>query len=355
MKHKDLCIENKKIEIFDDIFSASERFKLYEFVNTSLYTVDRFGNNAPEHTKFHKTLKSSYNLTDILNFGFFNNQHILNYIKKNNLRVRECYVNLCTASDVYTYHTDTYTADIPTGLYYANLEWHPTWEGETHFSNENMDEILYSSSFIPGRFIAFDGNIPHKSSQPGPLAEFYRFVFTIKFSKKEDLEKNYFNSVKIEDFIYKKDIELDDKEKENLEYLKTKCNGIMHTRTCTLYEHLSNTFYILKHLNQDNDTCFAGMLHSIYGTEYFNPGMFTAESEVIEKIGESANQLIKYFSIQNRDFNIVENSLNLDKKNHLALLYILYANYIEQSYRQAIDRNLICRIRSAIDSLTVSR
>lgn len=353
MKHKEIFIENKKIEIFDDVFTASERFKFYEFVNTSLYTIDRFSANIPEHTKYHKTLKSSYNLIDILNFGFFENKTVLEYIKNNQLRVRECYVNLCTASDIYTYHNDSYTCEIPTGLYYANLNWDPTWEGETHFSNDQMNDILFSSSFIPGRLIIFDGNIPHKSSQPGPLAEFYRFVFTIKFSKKGDLEKNFFNSIKIEDFIYKKDINLTDIEQNVLNYLKIKSNGIMHTRNYTLYDHLVNTFYILKNLNQSQNVCFAGLLHSIYGTEYFNPNIFPEEQEIIELIGEEANQLIKYFSIQNRDFNIIENAFNLDNKNQLALLYVLYANYIEQSYRQVIDRNIICRIRSKIDQLEI--
>lgn len=355
MKSKKIFVEDKKIEILDDVFSASERFKLYEFVNTSLYTVDRFGSSAPEHAKFHKTLKSSYNLIDILNFGFFNNEHVLKYIKDNDLTVRECYVNLCTASDIYTYHTDTYTAGIPTGIYYANLEWDPTWEGETHFSNEAMDEILYTSSFKPGRIIFFDGNIPHKSSQPGPLAEFYRFVFTIKFSKKEDLEKNYVNSVRIEDFIYKKDIDIDVDEQQALDYLKLKCNNIMHTRNCSLYEHLSNTFYILKHLNQSKEVCYAGLFHSIYGTEYFNPQIFSDESEIISLIGEKANQLVKCFSVGNRDTAIIENFFNLPAEDHLNLLYILYANIIEQSYRQSFDRSFIFKIRSTIELLELSK
>jgi hypothetical protein len=353
MKSKKFYIDNKKIEIFDDVFSASERFKLYEFVNTSLYTIDRFGNSAPEHVKYHKTLKSTYNLIDLLNFGFFNNQHILNYIKQNNLRVRECYVNLCTASDIYTYHTDTYTTEIPTGLYYANLEWHPTWEGETHFSNESMDDILCSCSFIPGRVIFFDGNIPHKSSQPGPLAEFYRFVFTIKFSKKEDLEKNFFNSIKIEDFIYSKDIDLTDKDKNVLKFLKANCNNIMHTAQCSLYDHLKNTFLILKNLNQCDEVCYAGLLHSIYETEYFKHNLIFDEKQIIDLVGNYTNQLIKYFSINDRDIVILENTLNFSIKEHKDLLYMLYANMIEQSYRQNVNKEFICKIRSKLDQLDI--
>jgi hypothetical protein len=353
VKRKEFFIDNKKIEVFDDVFSASEKFNFYEFANNSLYAVDRFGASAPEHTKFHKTLKSTFNLTDMLNFDFFKNDFVLDYIEKNNLRVRECYINLCTASDIYAYHTDTYTDGIITGLYYMNLEWHPTWEGETHFSDENMNEVMYSASFLPGRLIFFDGNIPHKSSQPGPLAEFYRYVFTIKFSKANDLKKNYTNAVKIEDFIYKKDCTISDKEKDVLNYLKIKLGNTMHTQNCTLFEHLSNTFYILKHFNQSEEVCLAGLFHSVYGTEFFNAGLNIEESEIVDIIGSYANDLVKCFSIQNRDQAIIENVFNVDVKTNLDLLYILYANLIEQAYRQSVNRQLIYAIRNRIDLISI--
>jgi len=349
IKSREFYIEDKKIEIFDDVFSASEKFKFYEFAYNSLYSVDRFGAGAPEHIKFHKTLKAILNLTDVLNLEFFKNQFVLEYIEKNNLRVRECYINLCTASDIYTYHTDTYTDGIITGLYYMNLEWSPTWEGETHFSDQNMNDIMFSSAFIPGRLVIFDGNIPHKSSQPAPLAEFYRFVFTVKFSKANDLKKNYNIAVKIQDFIYSKSCELSEKEKGVLDYLKMKLGNTMHTQNCTLFEHLSNTFYILKSLKQSSEVCLAGLFHSVYGTEFFNANLKMEEQEILDVIGEYANNLVKCFSAPNRDQAIIENYFELDVKIHLDLLYILYANIIEQSYRQSIDRQFISAIRSKID------
>jgi hypothetical protein len=341
-------INGKKIEVLDDLFSSAEKFKLYEFANNSLYVVDRFGATAPEHTKYHKTLKSSFILIDMLNFGFFKNKHILEYIKKHDLRVRECYINLCTASDIYTYHTDTFTDGIMTGLYYMNLEWDPTWEGETHFSDDDMKDTLFSSAFIPGRVVFFDGSIPHKSSQPGPLAEFYRFVFTVKFSNKQDLEKNYNNSVKIDDFIYSTDHVLSDKEKSAIEFIEENTHNIPHSNT-TLDKHLIGTFNVLKSLNQDEDVCLAGLFHSLYGTEFFNAGLRIPEEEVVKLIGSNANKLVQLFSHPNRDQAIIDNVFQLSNEDHLKMLYILYANVIEQAYRIRFERDFISTIRNKID------
>jgi hypothetical protein len=234
-----------------------------------------------------------------------------------------------------------------------NLEWHPTWEGETHFSDENMNDIMFSTAFIPGRLVFFDGNIPHKSSQPGPLAEFYRFVFTIKFSKINDLKKNYTNAVKIEDFIYNKNHTLSEKEKGILDYLKIKLGTTAHTQNYTLYEHLENTFYILKSLKQNDEVCLAGLFHSIYGTEYYKTNLKIDEQEVIDTIGEYANKLVQCFSTPNRDRAIIENYFEADVKGHLDLLYMLYANLIEQAYRQSVDRQLLYAVRSKIDLISV--
>jgi hypothetical protein len=348
MKLRELDIEGKYVKVLDDIFSSNERLYMHRFVVNSQYTVERFSFDVPERQSFHKTLKCGFSITDIINFKFFENEYILSFIKENNLRVSRCYTNLCTASDIYQYHADTNVIGCPTGLYYCNIEWDPTWEGETHFSDDSMRDILFSSAFIPGRLVLFDGTIPHKSSQPAPNAQYYRFVFTIKFAN--NLCDEWKDSIDIQDFIYHKNYGLTGKEQLCLSYIREKTSNIQHSGT-TLYQHLVNTFYVLKSLNQSEEVCLSGLMHSIYGTEYFKHTTETNKQQIIDLIGEYSNNLVEYFCMPDRDNLILNNTLNLNDKINLDLLYILYANLIEQSYRNSYDWKFFTEIRNKIELL----
>jgi len=184
---KIVYIDTGKIEVFDEVFSSNDRIKISDFSLNSSYRPKRQATNSIHLMTKQATLKSAYNREDLENSGILDNGFIKKYLTTENLRVADVYVNLCTASDIYLYHTDTYTKGSKTILYYVNLEWKPHWEGETHFSS-NMIDIDYSSAFIPGRLIIFDGIIPHKSSQPSYSAEVYRYIYVIKLVCKEDPE-----------------------------------------------------------------------------------------------------------------------------------------------------------------------
>ena len=98
----------------------------------------------------------------------------------------------------------------------------------------------------------------------------------------------------------------------------------------SLFGHLYNTFFILKNMSASDKTCLAGLYHSCYGTEKFNlKDKMNKENEILH-IGKDAEELVVYFSLENRDKVILENSMNLDPEKHLSLLQILYANEIEQ-------------------------
>ena len=174
MQSREIDVEGKPIVVYDDVFTFSEKSEMYHFANNSLFSIDRYTSSLPETGQYHKTLKCNLSIGDMARFNFFRNEFILNYLKENKLRVHNAYINLSTASDIYQYHVDNFTSGVPTMLYYMNLEWDPVWEGETHFSDSTMRDILFSSSFIPGRLVIFDATIPHKSSQPGPLAKFFK-------------------------------------------------------------------------------------------------------------------------------------------------------------------------------------
>jgi hypothetical protein len=350
MKKREHYIDDRKIEIYDDIFSMSERSNMYHFACNSSYTLDRSGSSLPEFSEYNKTLRCLFTVTDIINFNFFKNSWILNYLKENNLRVNRVYINLCTASDTYQYHVDTFTKNVPTMLYYLNLKWDPTWEGETHFSNDNMGDILCSSGFIPGRLVVFDGTIPHKSSQPAPGAKYYRLVLAVKLTNNKDFVWD--NSINVEDFIYDKNITVTEHEKECLYFIGQNTKGMQHSGI-TFTEHLFNTFCILKHLNASPEVCLAGLFHSIYGTEFYKNQVNVKEPEVINLIGEYANSLIKMFSQENRLSKMLNNAFNLDKKQQSDLLLIEYANSIEMASRNhnQNNMNLFATLKNKIDSL----
>jgi len=119
------------------------------------------------------------------------------------------------------------------------------------------------------------------------------------------------------------------KEKKAIKYLENKTKAIKHSDG-TFFEHLYGTFSILKELNQSDDVCMAGLFHSIYGTEFFQPGLKIDEKEVVSYIGEYSNRLVKIFCEPNRDSTIYLNNRNYETQFNLDLLYILFTNMLEQ-------------------------
>ena len=69
-------------------------------------------------------------------------------------------------------------------LYYANLDWEDGWYGETIFYDEfDENNIIFTSPYVPGRIILFDGNIPHAirpQSIDGPK---FRISITLFFDE----------------------------------------------------------------------------------------------------------------------------------------------------------------------------
>lgn len=334
IRYKKVLIDNKEVEIFDNAFTAEEKLRLYLFACNSKYSMIRASLDTPESTQYPRTLKCSLTLSDLLSpyFNFFNNTTVLNYIKENRLRFSDAYINLTMSDDLDSYHTDTFFPSSKTMLYYLNTEWQTNWEGETHFSDNQMQEILFSCSFIPGRLVILDPTIPHKSSQSSRAAKFHRLVLVLKFTGRED--PDYHNSIAVEDFIFKEFTEKELSQKEidliNLMYKLT--NNIQHSGD-TFFNHLYRTFCILKSLNQSVDVCVAGLLHSIYDTEYFSAGLSVNKEQVTELIGQYSESLVELFCSKDRDNMILSNIKNLSQENYKDFLYIAYANNIEQSYR----------------------
>ena len=127
-------------------------------------------------------------------------------------------------------------------------------------------------------------------------------------------------------------MKLSEKEHIAVEWIKSKTKNVNHSGS-TFFEHLFNTFLILKNKKQSEDCCLAGLYHSVYGTEAFEVNLYIDEKEVIDVIGEYANELVKVFCSKDRDAKIIVNYEGMSKTMQYDLLNVQYANYIEQADR----------------------
>lgn len=71
----------------------------------------------------------------------------------------------------------------------------------------------------------------------------------------------------------------------------------------TLWSHLVNTFQILEAWKAPQDVCLAGLLHSIYSTQYFKSALVSnsRRREVASRVGNRAEQLAHWFCILDRE------------------------------------------------------
>lgn len=350
MRVRNNKVNGKFIDIYDDWLPATDKLHIFKFLINSFYVPKR----APfsDSAQSIGTLEASYGLRDMLRLRIFENEFILNYIKENNLRIYRSYAVLVTASDTYMYHVDSDIEGTPTALYYANLEWKPEWEGETHFSDEKMQEVLFTSSFVPGRLVIFDGTIPHKSSQPAIGSSGYRFALAIKFAIQDEYSWKY--SVNIQDFFYDKKFDnITVKEQEAIARLKTLCFNKQYKfhSEGSFFEHLYGVYCVLKSWGEREELCLAGLYHSAFGSEYYEESLNIEYNTLVEIIGKESSYLVQEFCRKGRDDNILQNIPNYSTSINLDLAKIMYANIIEQTWRVDWDYDEVVRVKNKIVEL----
>ncbi len=197
MKIRKLLVENRSVDIFDDMIPFSEQCRLYYYALRSKFSIGGAANKLPENAYMQNTLYCEFTPEEIKTHGFISIPEIREFIKSNNYRIQKYYLNLGTSSDLYAYHVDNINEGGKTILCYLNTKWSTDWEGETHFSDSAAKEVLASVSFIPGRVVIFDSLIPHKASQPSFNAEHYRMVLAVKLIGPE--VTGYDNCIDIEE------------------------------------------------------------------------------------------------------------------------------------------------------------
>lgn len=156
--------------------------------------------------------------------------------------------------------------------------------------------------------------------------------------------------------LFRKLIE-EKKEEHRLLQLLKKLNTekVIH-KEGNFFEHLFGTYRLLKKWGYEKPVCYAGLFHSIYGTQVFKRMTISYEKrELMQKtIGNEAEKLVYLFSVIDRpqaftNFteppifkNMVTNELiqvsEYDMKN---LIAIEIANLIDQK----ADKKLISQIK----------
>ena len=174
------------IEYFDNIIPFKTRHDILELcLSSSLYLGwsdrSKLGNAADDSNKSIPCLHSKWteeriNRSDIL---FYVDDCIqkTSWFKYKNLN--KVILNVVRTDDVHYIHVHPNEFAV---LYYVNLDWKDGWYGETLFYNpNNLDEIIHTSIYKPGRIILFDGEIPHAIRPQSSNAPKYRLSLTLFF------------------------------------------------------------------------------------------------------------------------------------------------------------------------------
>ena len=180
--HKKYNFDGYNIETLDNAFSVNTRARYYDIFKKSNFNIGWEDTNEIE-TQSNKFLYSEYREKDLDRLSLakdicnteFGREIFTKY------SVSRCVLNLSKPGDIYINHTHIQSKVL---LYYGNIRWQDEWCGETLFYNDNMKEILFASPYIPGRFILFDGNLPHTIRAQTSNAPHYRFTFSIFLNNK---------------------------------------------------------------------------------------------------------------------------------------------------------------------------
>jgi hypothetical protein len=113
-----------------------------------------------------------------------------------------------------------------------------------------------------------------------------------------------------------------------------------------LYDHLRGTERLLRRWGCAEETCLAGLFHSIYGTNSFRYSSLAIEqrAELIELVGAKAEALVYLIHVCNRPYGLIDalqaggvvsrldgQFLNLEDAEIARLIEVECANLLEQA------------------------
>lgn len=198
------------------------------------------------------------------------------YIKENYFpehSLIRCYSNAHTYGIEGYPHTDSKRTEDLTLVVYLNKRWERAWGGETMVYKGN--KIEHAEIPVYNNAVAFPGNAWHVARGVTRICPSLRLTLMFKLTLGQDELRN-----NIQEFL-----------------VNLGANKINH-KTTSLAGHLLSTYDLLKLAGRDSDTCSAGAVHSIFGTNVFkgNPLTENDQARVSAVVGERATQLALIFS-----------------------------------------------------------
>ena len=167
------------LNIFDDVVPYNIRYLIWR---SCMETPFKLGwSDTSEVEKYDFNTYSSLQVSDLEYTG------ILPYFERcinetewfTNSKLSKIILNLVRSDDVHYHHTHQSKQVL---LYYINLDWKDGWYGETLFYDScNFDNIIFTSTYKPGRIILFDGCIPHAIRPQSIKASKFRFSLSLFF------------------------------------------------------------------------------------------------------------------------------------------------------------------------------
>jgi SM-20-related protein len=208
----------------------------------------------------------------------------------NNLLIR-CYLNGYTYGTDGYFHVDSERPDEHTTIVYMNDYWEPDWGGESVFLDAR-GEILKSVLPRRNRAIIFPSNYQHAGRGVSRKCMVLRKTLIFKTRKTRSL--NF----------------------ERLSAFLRRAGAAKHShKSGTLHDHLVRTFALLEAKGLDQSVCFGGGLHSIYGTNAYQPAVLSESdrSRVAEEFGTRAEELAWSFAMLERP-NTLEHPTELTER-----------------------------------------
>lgn len=176
--------DDRKIVILDGLFNFSEITGIFCGVSGLPFRISNLSEAEIQNIIPDRRLVCHLNEKALADLNFFTPERMgfLAPHLSEDLSIYNAYVNLGLPWDNQGVHGDHFFAKRgKTLLYYVNKDWSQDWGGETVFFDQEGREIVYTSSFTPGRVVVFDSDIPHAARPQALAGPSYRFTIAVKF------------------------------------------------------------------------------------------------------------------------------------------------------------------------------
>lgn len=180
------AFNNRYIHVIDGLFSRAEIEGIYVNLCALPFRVAN-SNQIDVQNMQDRHLKADVDENFLGHIGFFGGERkekINGFFSDADYKIYKSYVNLGLKGDDHRCHVDAYyPGQGKTLIYYANREWDANHGGETVFYDMDQKEIIFVSTYTPGRVIIFDSDMPHSARPQSFDAPNYRFTLALKFIK----------------------------------------------------------------------------------------------------------------------------------------------------------------------------